>query len=196
MAYATVADLKEYLAGFTVADTTDDALLTRLLATAESQINLDRQRLTFKADADSTRYFDCLAPTIDRRTLYLDEDLCQLTSITNGDGTSISTADIVKEPRNQTPWYALSIKLNSSSYWTWSNSPEGAIAIVGRWGYSITPPAAIVQATIRLAGYYYKLRDSQVFDVTAFPEAGVIHIPKGIPSDVRQLLSTIPDRLT
>ena len=38
---------------------------------------------------------------------------------------------------------------------------------------------------IRMAAYLYRLKDSQVWDVTAEPAAGVITIPKGIPADVK-----------
>uniref|UniRef100_A0A6M3J628 Uncharacterized protein n=1 Tax=viral metagenome TaxID=1070528 RepID=A0A6M3J628_9ZZZZ len=54
--------------------------------------------------------------------------------------------------------------------------------------YIYQPMHQIVQAVKRLAGYLYKQKDSQVFDVTAFPEAGVMEIPQGLPRDVKLLI--------
>lgn len=41
------------------------------------------------------------------------------------------------------------------------------------------------EMVVRMAAYLYRLKDSQVWDVTAEPAAGVITIPKGIPADVK-----------
>jgi hypothetical protein len=62
------------------------------------------------------------------------------------------------------------------------------IEVVGKFAYSTSAPNDIVHATERLVGYYYRQKDSQVFDVTAIPDAGVLMIPQGIPADVKLLL--------
>lgn len=41
------------------------------------------------------------------------------------------------------------------------------------------------EAVIELAAYLYDLKDSQVYDVTATPETGMMVIPKGVPAQVR-----------
>jgi hypothetical protein len=53
---------------------------------------------------------------------------------------------------------------------------------------SATPPADIVEACLQIAAYAYKKKDSQVFDTTALPEAGVIVIPAGIPASARMII--------
>ena len=83
---------------------------------------------------------------------------------------------------------AIDIRANSAKYWRYTTDPEGGITVTGKWAYSLTPPEAIKQATIRLAAYLYKQRDAQVFDITAQPEIGVITVPKGLPADVKQIL--------
>jgi hypothetical protein len=108
--------------------------------------------------------------------------------VINGDGTSISASSYVTNPRNQTPWYGLRFKLNSGLYWTFDQDPENAISITGRWAYSVTAPADIVHATVRMATYMYRQKDSNTFDVTAIPGAGVIEVPQGIPRDVGKIL--------
>lgn len=185
MAYATTAQVKTYL---DITGTGDDSLIGDLLNAATSAIETHTHR-EFMVQSNTTRYFDSCYD-VEGLTLYLDRDLCEIDSITNGDGTTVTTAQYVTEPRNNAPYYAITLKSSKSIYWEDDSSgdSENAIAISGKWGYSQTPPADIEQACVRLAAYYYRQKDSQVFDVTATPELGQITIPQGIPADVRMML--------
>lgn len=180
MTYTTPNELKAYL-GITSAK--DDALLSSLIDAAQSAVELYTGR-TFEASADSIRYFDP-RDAVDG-WLWLDEDLAAITSITNGDGQPVTA--YVTQPATNGPFYAIKPKASSGQRWSYRSDPEDAIAIEGRWAYSVTPPAAIKQATMRLAAYYYRQKDAQVFDVTANPDIGVVQVPQGIPADVRILL--------
>jgi hypothetical protein len=115
-------------------------------------------------------------------------DLCQITTVTNGDDTTVAASAYVTNPRNETPWYGLRFKLNSGLYWTFDQDPENAISITGRWAYSLTAPSDIIHATVRMATYLYRQKDSNTFDVTAIPGAGVIEVPQGMPRDVGKML--------
>jgi len=161
----------------------DDDLLEDLLTRAQARVDQETRR-TFEAAADGTHYFDAV-DDVDGRVLFLDEDLCSITSITNN-GTVLTSADYVTEPRNETPYWGIRLKKSSSQSWTFSSTPEDAIVVVGKWAYSEAAPDDIVHWTLRLAGYYYKQRDAQVYDVTASPEMGQITIPQGMPRDVRE----------
>jgi hypothetical protein len=183
MSYATLAQLKEYGG---IGDTADDALLTRLLASAQAMIDAYCHQ-SFEALADSTRYFDPLCDA-GGRTLYVDAPLCAITSVTNGDGVVVAPTNYVTEPRNLTPWFALSLKQSSSVLWTYSSSPENSIAIVGRWAHSIAAPADIVQVTIRLAHYLYRQKATSVdLDRAMSLGAGVL-LPAELPRDIKTLL--------
>lgn len=156
MAYATLDDLKAVL-GITAS--TDDALLARYLM--QAQATIDRHcRRTFEASADATRTFDAVAD-VEGRRLWLDDDLYQITSITNGDGVAVSASSYVTAPRRVAPYYALDLKANSTISWTYTDTPEGAISIVGRWAYSLTAPADIEGATLMLASFYYNRRGTE-----------------------------------
>jgi len=161
----------------------DDDLLEDLLTRAQARVDQETRR-TFEAAADGTRYFDAV-DDVDGRVLFLDEDLCSITSITNN-GTALTSADYVTEPRNETPYWGIRLRKSSSQSWTFSSTPEDAIEVTGKWSYSESAPDDIVHWTLRLAGYYYKQRDAQVYDVTASPEMGQITIPQGMPRDVRE----------
>lgn len=188
MAYATVAQLRAYL-GLDL--NSDDPLLESLLGRGQAAIEHYTHRL-FEAASDTTKLFDAQLDTSDHY-MVLDWtpyglDLCQITTVTNGDGTTVAASAYVTNPRNETPWYGLRFKLNSGLYWTFDADPENAISIVGRWAYSVTAPSDIVQATVRMAAYLYRQKDTGTFDVTAIPGSGVIEVPQGMPRDVAKML--------
>jgi hypothetical protein len=183
MAYTTAQSLRVYK---DIASSADDALLTDLIAAAQRVIDMHCRR-TFEASADSTRYFDYSEEYIDGPDLWLDEDLCSITTVTNGDSVVVAAGERTTVPRNSTPYYCIRLLSDSGVYWTYSDEWMDAISVVGRWAYSTTAPNDIAQACTRLAAFYYKQRDAQLFDVTAI-EAGTVLAPVAIPADVRAVL--------
>jgi hypothetical protein len=181
MAYADLQDVKSSLG--IAADSGDaDEILDRLLTAAEAAIDRYTGR-SFGVDTDSTRYFDACA--IEGQVLYLDEELASLTSVTNGDGESLTVGDIKTRPRNIGPYFALVLPWSL----TWRlDDIDAEISVTGKWGYSTAAPEDIRQATIRLAGYWYRLRDAQVFDTVTTAEGGALVVPKGMPADVQVVL--------
>lgn len=188
MAYATVAHVKSYLG---LSGTGDDALISTLLSAATAAIEAHTQR-EFQAQVNETRDFSLY--DVQNGTLYLDDDLCEINNITveadNGSGgVTLATTDYITKPRNKTPYYAIKMISSSSNVWSYSQSPDTAIKVSGKWGWSQTPPNDIEHACVRLAGYYYRQKDAQVYDVTATPELGQITTPQGLPADVRIILA-------
>ena len=185
--YASLSDVREYLGG---PPTTDNTLLTNLIPRAQGIINAYTQRV-FEASGDTTRYFDAIEDVDHlQRTLYLGQnDLCQITTVTNGDSTVLTTSDYTTLPKNYTPYYALKIKLSSSNVWTYSTTPEDAISISGRWAYSVTAPDDIKHACIRLVVWLYRQKDaSSLGDVGSISQSGVVVEPAALPSDVQLIL--------
>ena len=157
MAYVELLDLKTYLG---VTEDDDDALLVSLIDRAQAIFDGQTNR-TFEATADTTRRFDATAD-VDGATLLLDRDLCSITTITNGDSTTIASTKYVTEPRNGTPYYA--IRLLGSSGLSWSAASNGdhenAISILGKWAYSTTAPADVVEAIVNIATLLYRFKDN------------------------------------
>lgn len=188
MSYVFLAELKAYLG---ITGIGDDALLEAAIAAAQATIDRYTDR-TFEASEDVTRHY-CVGRDTHGRTLFLDRDLCQITSIVtdadaSGGGTELTTADYITRPRNDPPYYEIVLRAGSDASWTYSDDPEDGITVTGRWGWSVTPPADIVQACKRLAAYLYKQKDAQVFDVTAQVATGAVTIRHEMPGDVRALL--------
>lgn len=184
MAYTTTALLKTYLG---ISGSGDDTLLGDIITRAQAMIDSYCRR-TFEAAADTTRNFD---PTTDvvNQTLWLDEDLCAITTVTNGDSTTIASSEYVTEPRNKTPYHGLTIKASSTAYWTYSTTHENSISIEGKWAYSTSAPDDIVHATIRLAAYLYRQKDN-VSDIGGAAVVGdATLLPVDLPADIKRTLA-------
>lgn len=186
MSYITLTELRAYIGAN---KPTDDALLTNAISEAQASIDTYCKR-TFECAADTPRYFDYIEDT-DGQILYLDYDLCQITSVTNGDATTIASTDYTTNPRNSTPWCEIKLKLNSDIAWTYDDTPEDAIAIVGRWAFSITPPNDIKHACLRLAAWYYRQRDTSntAAEAPILTNSGAVIMPSKLPTDVTDILS-------
>lgn len=183
MAYASTSDLKAYLG---ISSTADDTLLGALLTRAQKVIEVETGRV-FEASSDSTHYFDAVADVSDMR-LWLDGDLASITAVLNGDGTTVASTEYVTEPRNAAPYYALHIKGSAGKSWTYDDDPQNAITVAGKWAYSASAPADIVHATIRLASWLYRQKDSGMDGDRVLSADGVLIMPASIPADVQAIL--------
>ena len=187
MAYITVAQVKRYL---DITGDGDDPLFDLLIDAAQAHIETYTGR-KFAATANTTRTFDSVAD-VTGRTLWLDHDLASINSITNGDGTTVTSSQYTTAPRNETPYHQIKLLASANIRWeanSTTDDSEDAISISGKWAYSAAAPADIQQATIVLASYMYRQKDAQVFDTTAIPDAGVIQIPQGIPATVTRMIA-------
>lgn len=188
MAYCSTSDVKTYLG---ISSTGDNALIGSLIGRAQKAIETYTRRVFQTSTANTTHRFTVGKDT-QGRMLWLDDDLATISSvITDADSTApstVSTAEYITHPRNRAPYYAIEIRSDASEDWTFEDAPETGVTVAGKWGYSTTPPADVKHACIRLAAYYYRQKDVQVFDVTTLPETGQMTVPVGIPRDVKMIL--------
>lgn len=167
----------------------DTAILTRAINASETYIDGQTNR-HFEAET-ATKYYERSALSRwDSRLLdLLKDDLLTITTLTNGDSsaTVIAAANYWLVPRNEgPPYHGILLKTDISDYWQWDT--DGWVSIAGTWGYSATPPGDVQQETLELAAFLYRRKDSQIWDTTAIPEAGVITIPAGIPATVTRMI--------
>jgi len=183
--YCTTADVKAYIG---TSKATDDALMASLIPRASARIDRYCDRTFIRRSAE-TRKFDAVED-VEGRVLYLDDDLLSVTSITNGDGATVSASEYVLLPTNSSPKYAIKLKASSSTSWTWNTDPEEAISVSGTWGYynGTVPPDDIKHAAIRLTAWYYHQR-SAPFETQGLPELGVVTIPQDMPQDIKATLA-------
>lgn len=192
MAYTDKDALKIYL-GIDAGETSDDALLTTLIARAQAAV--DRYcGQSFEASADTTRYYLATpcddGGAVDGRDLILDAPLCAITSVTNGDGVAVASGDYVLLPINGLPKYAIRLKQSSGLWWTYDDDVESdQIAVVGRFAYSTSAPADVVHATTRLAAWFYRQRENaNDLDRTVIVGDTTL-LPGRMPQDVKDLLA-------
>lgn len=185
MAYASLADVKTELGADFAGD---DGQLRDKINDAEAFINGQTNR-TFESVTKTWYYGRDARDWYNSSILHIDDDLLSITTLSNGDASSteIVAASYWLLDRNSGPPYH-SIQLTDASGVSWEWDTDGWVTITGGWGYATTAPDDIRRATMRLSAYYYRNKDSQVFDVTAIPEQGIIAIPKGVPADVAVII--------
>lgn len=187
MAYATLEQARRYQ-GFEGVD--DDALLSDLLDEASAYIN-SITGTSFEASTDS-RSFDSV-DDVDGRTLWFDQYAFSIASVTNGDGTTVASSDYVTEPRNDAPYYAVTLRSGAGVIWELDTDgfSENAVSVDGVWGYSNSDntPLVIRNATLKLASWLYKQRESDsALDAPIVTASGMTIMPTGFPSDVMRAL--------
>lgn len=86
----------------------------------------------------------------DGHTLWLDDvELVSVTTLTNGDGSVISSADYHLEPRTGPPFDSIEIDLAGSESWESGDTWQRAITVAGVRGYQLTQrPAGTLAAAV------------------------------------------------
>jgi hypothetical protein len=112
-------------------DTADDAVLEAILEAATGYIEDNTQR-QFTPFIETRRY-----DVPQGRELRLDAPLLEVITLTNGDGTVLTTTEYHLEPRNASPYGA--IKINELASYSWLSSPsigsEDAISLLAIFGF-------------------------------------------------------------
>lgn len=186
--YATIKELKHYIAPGTAQDKFDDEVMAHLLESASRWIDTETQRTFYARTA--TNYYDVPCGNNPRR-LTLDDDLLTVTTLTNGDGAVLTTADYFLEPYNKAPYYSVVMKQSSSKFWALdtSGNSERVISIAGTWGWVASVPKDIKEACLQIARNAYKRRFGENVDtVSTITAAGVIVEPRDIPYQVKRTM--------
>lgn len=171
----------------------DTSLLDDAIDDAKAYIDGETFR-TFEAET-TTRYYPRETRDVwDSGLLHIEHDLLTITSLANGDSdaTAITAAsywltDSEGGRNDGPPFHGILLKDNSGVVWIWD--VDGWVAVTGTWGYSATVPDDVRRAALRLSAFFYRQKDSHIFETTAIPEAGVITIPVGIPKGVTNLIN-------
>jgi hypothetical protein len=187
MAYTTLASVRSYLK-FDASETTDDSVISGLIPYAQKLIDVF-VGYSFEASVDTTRYFNAeddiklaSAKTLYRGlrdTLYFDTWLAQLTSVTFVN-TTLQSGDYILNPTNQAPYYSLTILPSSPRFWDYEDDPQNAIAVTGRWAYSITVPADIAQICLELVAYLHNQRFTVQGESGVSADGTVMRIPTNL----------------
>jgi hypothetical protein len=122
---ATLYQLRARL-GLAANETADDARLLNALAAATTQIERATGRRFLPRKAILAQDFT------GSTELLLDDDLLELTSVTNGDASAISLSDVLTIPADGP---AGLLHLTGSTAFTWKLLKRQAITVTGTWGW-------------------------------------------------------------
>jgi hypothetical protein len=112
--------------------TTDDSKLMRFINDASDMIS--RETIRDFVPIRETRTFDASGDHITSRELTMyNDDLVEIATLANGDGTTISSSDYLLRPSNVYPKYSVLLKSSSGISWTYEDDYEDAISIDGYW---------------------------------------------------------------
>lgn len=184
--YTTLANVKDALR-ITSADATDDAVIERLVEGASRYIDAQTGR-TFYARTE-TRYYS--PPDDGGRTLWVDDDLLTITTLTNGDGNTVASSNYKLLPRNLSPYYGIRINQSSTVFWQGESDgdTEDVISIAGTWGYASTAPHDIRLACEAIAVTAYRSRFGEnVQGAAQVTAAGVVITPSDVPQMARHII--------
>jgi len=171
MAYATLAQVKQYLG---ITGTSEDTLLTRLLDAASAAID----RYTGRRFTASTATKRIRREHIVWDVFFLPDDLRSLTQVVTDEGDTLLPSDFVPfDP----PVRLLRIKTDAPSW-----DIEYTADVTGQWGFTAAPPDDVVQACVRFAGWMYRAKDAQVFDVSG--QEGLNTLTTRLPRDIAQMI--------
>lgn len=189
--YVNLDDFRDWLSSSGNLGTFQDGLLTDTLCRTEDAIDQYTRR---RFDAQpGTRYYNQYTTSIAGRSLYLQEDLYRLDYLQTANSQVIpvgAAGSVFVEPRIGPPFRILRLKV--AYVWSWNVDQD--VIVAGTWGYSLTAPEDIRAATLRWAAYNYRLKDTGVGDIAGFAEGGEAQYPKGMPDDVKGVLSVYRSR--
>lgn len=174
-------------------DVLDDAVLETLIADASRAVDTYCGRRFYAAAA--AEQYDVPAG----RTLWLRGDWLAVSSVVNGDGTTLAAGAYDVLPLGERVRYA--IRLRPGANVSWTATPDGdtlgAITVSGSTGYvdraatdvdSQRIIAVTRRAAIIIAGAYYRKRFGVAVESATVTAAGIVLTPQGIPRDAAELL--------
>lgn len=143
----------------------------------------------FRIQSDTTRYYGYA--DIDGKYLYTDVPFISITSVTNGDGSSLASSKYRLEPRNNSPYHC--IRLNTDTYWLFDDS-DSEITLVGKFGYSAETPPPVVEACTHMTVWLQQRYQAGLNTSSATSDFGEVKQVMTVPSHVKSQLSLYSNR--
>lgn len=184
MAYPVLADLKAWLG---ISATSEDTTLTTLLNSAVAFVERYTGR-SFVAAA-GTREFPVRPPFVskDRFRLWVAADLINVSTLVNGDGTTLSSGDYYLESPNMQPPYNV-IALERSSATVFYSTNGDRISVSGDWGYSANCPDDVFGVILSICAEEYRRKVSGGGTVNVASRSSGVVLAAGSLDQVQRLI--------
>ena len=167
--YCSLNDVRQYL-GLSPGD---DELIKRLITSASRSFD-KATGYVFGQTADTSRTY-YTEYDVEGRVLYFDTPFTAITSIVNGDATTVLSADYILQPRD-IPYTQARIKPigTTTTYWTNGTDYDGVV-VTGTIGYPLNDD--VRQAVAMWTAFMYGQKDNPLIDITAIEVGAVITSP-------------------
>jgi hypothetical protein len=174
MDYVDIETLEAY-GGWKNPSEEDRALLQHFISAASAFIDTKLGRTFGIPDGQAATAHTFTADNellLSGRTLWLDDDLCSVPTFAEDPAPTVTLIPTTA-PYNRI--------VRESGIW-----PDPTV-VTGHWAYSMTPPAPIVQLTLRLAKWFYMMRESTDSDRPIVTSAGMVIMPSSLPKDIQDI---------
>lgn len=181
MTYPTVAELKTWLG---IAGSSEDTQVTIIINGAIATCEQLTNRVWVAATA--TKVFPVEYPYVDKtyKTLTFFEDLCTITTVTNGDGVVVAATEYDAMPL-LAPYYQLKLRRESGKSFTRSSAGAG-VSIAGTWGATTACPNDLKELILELATHRYRMRqNTNAGQVVTTSKSGIIAQPADVPQYIK-----------
>ena len=187
VAYCTPEDVKT-VNRLNITSADDDAALAQFIDAVSLRIDQmhNLPEGGYAVSADTTRYYQY--NEIRRGRLCLDVPCLSVTTLTNGTGTAIPANSYRLHPRNDSRKYFIEL-LRLTGY-DWGYDTDGEITVTGKFGYSLTTPPNVVEATAVWAGWILKRYQAALQDASVNFDLGQLVYNKAVPDQVKALLQS------
>lgn len=179
--YASLEDVRQY-GNFKTIDEANDPLLDSLIPQVSRLIDKLTGR-SFAPSADMTQYVPF--SEVEGRDLFLgclNDPLLSITTLTNGDGTTIANTEYLLLPRGAERYHTIRLKEASDVDWEEDSDGDSFIAITGKWGYSTAVPDDINLATIQAVLFVFKQRKTiETSERAQVGGDGIVLMPSMLP---------------
>ena len=179
--YATLAEVRTF-GVWNSQDLGDDSVLEDLISRVSALIDTLTGR-TFAPSVDETKYFPFC--DIDGRDLWLgnlNNPLLSVTSLTNGDGTTIASSEYLLLPRGAQRFHTIRLKEMSEIDWTEDADGDSFVSVTGKFGWTLAIPDDVKQGTIESVVYIAKQR--RTIESSERPQVsadGLLMLPSMLP---------------
>ncbi len=136
--YVSMGDFKAYFAENGITNLTDDNVIASILNSVSRYFDNatnGRKYIPYIATRNFSRP-NSGNGWLNARTLYVDTDLLSVTTLTNGNGTVITTSQYYLSPYNFYPKFAIVLKETAGVVWQYdtSGNKEYVEVVLGVWG--------------------------------------------------------------
>ena len=182
--YCTLAELKAFN-NISTTNAGDDAVIEDIIEGVSRAIDKLTGR-TFYARTE-THYYD--TPDEDECLKIEDDDLLTITTLTNGNGTVITSDYYKLYPLNRSAKREIVLTNTYGWYPSPTTGEYGAISVAGTWGYSATTPEDVHLVCMAEAmNEYHKRFGENAAAITTVTASGVVISPQGfLMSSIQKL---------